>query len=230
MVMHAARAFAGLFFVLAFASGCVGESSVLYPTGPTSMFGSGRFVSESRPVQAFTVIAVSGGIRVTVTHGGGESLEITAEDNILPLIESRVVGDRLVLGLLPVSGGVSSRGIDARVGVRALLGVEASGGSRIVADVIDGPAAVLLSGAASLSTAGSVARLEMNLSGASRLVAPELTAGVVTARLSGASAALLRVVESLTVNASGASFLEFYGDPIVRSDVSGASTVRRVGP
>jgi hypothetical protein len=38
------------------------------------------------------------------------------------------------------------------------------------------------------------------------------------------------VSESLTVTASGASVIEYYGNPVVFTNVSGGSVVRRVGP
>jgi hypothetical protein len=59
--------------------------------------------------------------------------------------------------------------------------------------------------------------------------APGLTARFADATLSGASVARLRVVDALVVYASGASRLEFFGDPTVRADTSGASFVSRVG-
>jgi len=45
----------------------------------------------------FTAIAVSGAIQAVITPGGNDSLEITAEDNIAPLVETVVAGERLTI-------------------------------------------------------------------------------------------------------------------------------------
>jgi hypothetical protein len=74
-----------------------------------------------------------------------------------------------------------------------------------------------------------VERLRLELSGGSRADAPEVTARSADATLAGASVARLRVVEALVAHASGASLLEFFGNPSVQADTSGASLVRRIG-
>ena len=216
----------------AMAAGCGEDHGVFYATAPTqaAVVGSGRMVSESRPVQGFHNVAVTGGVQALVTFTQDDTLEITAEDNILPLVEAMVSDGRLTLGWRSGSGSVSSHGVVCRVGARGLRGVSATGGARIEVEGIDGgDFAIDLSGASSFAGSGSVERLRMDLSGASRVDAAGLTARFVTARLTGASVARLRVVDALVVTATGASLLEFYGDPMVQADTSGASFVRRIG-
>jgi hypothetical protein len=217
---------------VAMAAGCGEDHGMYYATAPTqaTVVGSGRMVSESRPVQGFHTVVVTGGVHALVTDGSDDSLEITAEDNILPLVASTVSDGRLTVGWRPGSGSVSSHGVVCRIGARTLRGVTAAGAGRIDVEGIDAnDFAIDLSGASSFAGSGSVERLRLDLSGASRADAPGLAARFVTATLSGASVARLRVVDALVVNASGASLLEFYGDPTVQADTSGASLVRRIG-
>ena len=218
--------------LVAMAAACGEDHGMYYATAPTqaTVVGSGRMVSESRPVQGFQNVVVTGGVHALVTFTPDDTLEITAEDNILPLIESTVTNGQLTVGWRSGSGSVSSHGIVCRIGARALRGVTATGGCRIDVDRVDAPDfAIDLSGASSFAGSGSVERLQLDLSGASRVDAPDLAARFVNARLTGASVARLRVVDALVVNVSGASLLEFYGDPSVQADTSGASFVRRIG-
>ena len=60
--------------------------------------GSGQLASESRPVTGFTKVELSGTGELTIEKTGTESLAISAEDNLLPLLTSEVSGDTLVLG------------------------------------------------------------------------------------------------------------------------------------
>jgi hypothetical protein len=193
--------------------------------------GTGRFVTENRPVQSFSRISVTSGIHATVTRGGGESVEVSAEDNILPLIEVTVTGGTLQLGFTPHVGSITSHGVELHIGARELRAVQASAGSRIDVGAIDAADfAITLAAGAEFIGSGSVARLDLDYSSGSHAQLPGLAAGAVTANLSGGSTALLRVVDSLIVTASGGSVFEYSGDPVVQANTSGGSTVRRVGP
>lgn len=203
------------------------SSSPATPSGAMTV-GSGRFVTEARAVERFDSIAVSGAGHAIVTPGDIESLEVMAEDNILPLVDARVVNGRLVLGVLPGSGSMSSHGITYRVVVRDLRDVVGSGGSEIeLPGIVVRQLLVSLAGASTLTASGSADRLEITLSGASRCRLSELSARTVVATLSGASAAFVRSIDSLVVTASGASLLEYLGNPTVQAHTSSQAIVRR---
>ena len=65
------------------------SSSVL--AGPT-VAGSGKVATETRAVVGFDAIALRGSITLELRQGEREGLELSADDNLLPLIETRVVG------------------------------------------------------------------------------------------------------------------------------------------
>jgi len=203
-----------------------------YHTGPSWVVpGSGRLVTEVRPVDGFSIVAVSDAARLIVEQTGVESLQITAEDNVLPLLQSEVRNGRLSLGLVPGSDVIPTRQIEYRLTVRRLDGVEASGASRVEFAGVDGEQlAFHLSGASSATASGSLRGLELHLSGASWVQAPDLRSRLVAASLSGVSYGLVRVSGRLDASLSGASTLEYLGAPVVVSSVSGGSVVRRVGP
>lgn len=218
--------------LVAMTAACSQDHGLFNATAPTqaTVIGSGRMIAESRPVRGFQTIVVAAGIQAVVSFTPSETLDITAEDNILPLVESSVIDGRLTLGWRPGSGSISSHGVVCRVGAATLRGVSATAGSRIEVEGLDaGDFSIDLSGASSFAGSGSVERLRLDLSGASRADAPGVTARSANATLSGASVVRLRIVEALIVNVSGASLLEYLGDPSVQADTSGASTVRRIG-
>jgi len=201
-------------------------------TGPSGILvGSGRLITEERPVNGFTSITVSGAVRAFVTVDGSESLQITAEDNIAPVVEAVVAGGRLTIGIRAGTPGISSSlGVVCRIGARMIREIDMSAATRMEVDGIDSPELwIRLSGAASFSGSGLVDRLRMDVSGASRFTAPSLRARAADSTIAGASVVLVRVVDALTVHASGASVFEYLGDPAVQTDASGASVVRRVG-
>jgi hypothetical protein len=204
-----------------------------YPLGPTPgmLIGSGRVITETRPVTGFTSIAVSSAIQAFVSVGGADALDITTDDNILPVVDAVVAGGQLTIGLKPGTSGIQTQaGIICHIIVASLTHVSMSGGSRMQVDGVNARELLVeMSGASVFFGSGAADRLQMDLSGASRLTTSSLRARAVEATLTGASQALVQVVDALTVHATGASLLEYVGAPVVNADTSGLSIVRRVG-
>ncbi len=69
--------------------------------GAGILIGSGHLQQESRQVQNFDQISLSIAARVLLTQADSESLEISAEENLLPYIHSKVENGVLVLYLEP---------------------------------------------------------------------------------------------------------------------------------
>jgi hypothetical protein len=192
--------------------------------------GSGVLATESRAVSGFTSVSVGGASRLVLERTGTESLTITAEDNILPLLTAEVVGNRLVLG---TRSGVSlspTREIVYRVTSRELSGIYLSGATQAEAVGIDCDAFVAdLSGASVVVASGRTDHQVVHVSGASNYRAADLRSRSATADLSGVSQGTVRVSERLVVNVSGTSFLEYIGSPLVAVNASGGAFVRKIG-
>src|SRR5262245_27994542 len=218
---------------LAVLSACVGYDHVTGPpvSSPGVIVGSGIPATEARPVTDFTAVTVAAPFRVVLVQGGGPSLEVTADDNVLPFVRSEVRGDRLLLSLTTPLSLTRTREILFRVVLAELHEVEGSGAAVIEMSRVDTDQLVVrLSGASFARASGTAGALTLDLSGASRWDAPALRGRSVWAQLSGASFALQRVSDSLRADLSGASTLDYLGDPAVVFNVSGTSVVRRVGP
>jgi len=95
--------------------------------GPGLTQGSGHVRSESRTVQGFDQVVLTGSGELTITQGGAESLTIEAEDNILPLLRSDVSGGRLTLGGKDNAGFSATQPIRYKLAVKNLHAVSVSG-------------------------------------------------------------------------------------------------------
>jgi hypothetical protein len=224
--------------LFAAAAAACGESYDYIPTSPTTpttpsaaIVGSGRFVTESRAVAGFNAVAVAAGGRAIVTQGAADSLQITAEDNILPFIESTVAAGRLSLRINGQGNSISSHGVTYRITVRDIRELIGSAGSTIEAAAIETEQLVVnLSAGSTFSGTGLARRFDLSLSAGSRVDAPALTSRDAVATLSAGSTALVRVTDSLSVTASSGSVFEYFGTPTVNAETSSASCVRRAGP
>jgi hypothetical protein len=216
--------------VAAGVSGCSDEPHLRSVTGPNVIVGSGQFVTDSRAVGSFDTVVIMNGGRAIVTRSDAGSLNVTAEDNILPLIESRVVDGTLTVTFRAGAGSVSTRGMRYHIGMRSMRRFNAEAGSSIEAHGIDtADLDVRLSAGATFIGSGTVDRLGLDLSAGSQVNAPALRSRMTTATLSAGSTALVRVSDSLVVNASAGSQLEYLGNPAVQAQTSAGSTVRRAG-
>jgi hypothetical protein len=211
---------------VALLGGCDSSDCVTCASGDV---GSGRLATESRSVEGFSAVSIHGAIAVTVEHTGYESLEITAEDNILPLLESEVRGGRLFLGPVPGSSISTTRPIEYRLTVRTLDDIEVSGASAIVVPDLDNEhLRVVISGASALTLVGRADVQEVAVSGASSYAAPDLRRRIANIDVSGASVAEVRASESLTGSVSGSSVVEYLGEPVVSVTVTVGSIFRHV--
>ncbi|NJD19159.1 MAG: hypothetical protein FIA95_07745, partial [Gemmatimonadetes bacterium] len=197
---------------------------------PAEVRGEGEVVTEARAVPGFDAVAVAGPLRVVLERSGRHAVAVTAEENLLPFLETEVRGGVLQVG--PVAGVSLEPGEEILVHVECeeVVELSASASSVVEADLGWLPELWMsLSGGATLTVQGEAERQHATLSGASRLDALDLRAERLDARLSGASEALVWVKHRLDVDARGASRLRFRGNPVVDARASAGSSVTRYG-
>lgn len=209
-------------------AGCAGILDLDIDIDGDELRGSGYAATEIRYVGGFDQIEVHGVGRVIVEVGLEYRVEVTADDNILSVLESRVFGDRLVLGpesgwsLRPVSD------IVYHVTMPALRRVNASGAVFVdVYDVDTNRLRVDMSGASRVTADGIADRIDLRLSGASHFEARDLQTFDAVIHASGAARATLWVRDYLEVYGSGAAEVRYIGWPEIHAFVSGAARVWR---
>lgn len=190
-----------------------------------SVEGSGVVVSESRSVSDFKEIRVSGVFIVDVVSGKDFQIEVSADDNLLPLIETHVED-----GILRIRSKESIRSgspLRVRVHAPAISTVEASGAARVdLSEFKNTSLNVDASGASKISVSGSTETLRLDVSGASKIEASNLNSKSCDISASGASTVEVSVSEKLDANASGASRISYSGSPsVIEERSSGASRI-----
>jgi hypothetical protein len=188
--------------------------------------GSGTEQREARKADAFTEIEAGGVFEVRITVGPEASIEVVGDDNIVPLVQTTVSGDRLHIE----SESNLSPKLDLVVNITtpSLTRVRCSGAGNIFVQGLKGETFELDgSGASDVELQGEVDTFELELSGASDVDATKLRAKTVEADLSGAGSADIFASESLVAHVSGAGSVRYLGDPAnVDKHVSGAGNVR----
>jgi hypothetical protein len=187
--------------------------------------GSGTAATQTRQVGEFTEIEASGVIHLRLSLQKPRTLELSGDDNLLPLVATEVVGKRLVIGnrqnLSPKLDLV------ATVSAPDVTLVRCSGACEIeVSDVKNDKLALELSGAGSISAGGETKELTLDVSGAGKATTEQLRAGTITVRLSGAGDVRVGPADKLDADVSGAGAVIYDGSPNVTKHVSGAGSVK----
>jgi hypothetical protein len=188
--------------------------------------GSGNVRTENREISEFKAVDVSGAFEVEITTRKNFSLEVEADDNLLPLIKTEVDGDTLVIK--SEKGFKTGNPIKIRISAPDIDDLELSGASKVNLTNLKNDSLKLdSSGASKIRIEGSTKNFEVEMSGASKLDAENLQAENVSVESSGASNLSVFVTNELSADLSGATSLTYSGNPkSVQKKASGASSVR----
>ncbi|MFN8495065.1 MAG: head GIN domain-containing protein [Caldilineaceae bacterium] len=193
--------------------------------GCTPIIGSGHIISEERSVTGFTALELSGRGDVIITQTGAESLRVSADDNVLPLVTTQVRGKRLILGLKRDSM-LWETTVRYEVTVRELSALTLSGSGDITLTKLDGNRLdVKLSGSGTISAAGHVQTLVIDLGGSGEFTGAELASQQAEANVSGSGNVVVQASDTLAANISGSGHVTYIGNPRLTSHVSGSGAI-----
>src|ERR1051326_6424151 len=127
--------------------------------------GSGKRVTQKRDVGSFTSIKTEGAFDVEVVCQKSQSIEIEADDNILPLISTEVSDN--VLRLKPTSNYSAADAPKIKISVPNIEAFSADGAGKIqISGVNNDKLQVSLNGAPTLSAAGTTKMIGVDANGA----------------------------------------------------------------
>jgi hypothetical protein len=189
--------------------------------------GNGKIKSETRSIENFRRIDVSGCFTVKVQVGEQTSLKIKGEENLLPLIKTHVRGNTLILD--------TKKNLSPRKELLILIttpeleNLDCSGANDILVEGIKTNSfEVDLSGACSIDLIGLTEKFIADLSGAGSINAKNLEASRVYISVSGAASANVFAKEFLDASVSGVGSIDYYGNPkSTNTSVSGIGSISR---
>lgn len=221
-----------------------------FPVRYTTVRGTGNLATETRRVAGFNAVELSGVGTLIIEQGDSESLEVEAEENLLPYLESRISGNNLKIGVQQFVSIQPTKEIIYRLKVKNLNAIETSGLGNVEIDAlkadrlsieISGSGKVTIddlqsqdidleiSGLGDILLAGKVEEQHVELSGAGNYKAQDLQSRTAEVTISGTGNAVVWVVERLNVELSGAGKVEYYGSPAVNSEISGVGQLKSIG-
>jgi hypothetical protein len=218
-------------------------------SGHPAVKGSGKLASEVRPVSDFDRVLHSGSGHLSIVQGEQESLTIETDDNLLPLIESRVADHCLHIGPehanlrptqtiqyrlqlknlkeLHLSGSLEA---DAPSLSADQLALRISGSGKIQIPKLETKALdVRVSGSGDIELAGKADRQTVSISGSGDYRAGNCEGNNVNVNVSGSGDATVWARLTLDAQVSGSGDIKYYGSPQINSHVSGAGGLHTLG-
>ncbi len=233
-----------IFILMALLSGACGVSVNLNIDR-----GSGNVITEKRSVSGFDQLVLSGIGDVDLTQGSSDSLEIEAEDNIIPYIKTEVSGGVLrisferksIFPTKPIKFHLTMRDIHvldtqgvSNVTAKQIktdqLRVNISGtGSVNMNELTANQLMLNVSGAGSFTSGGVVADQKIVMSGAGNYNGEDIQSKTADITISGLGRAVCWVTDNLNVTISGTGGVDYYGSPEVSQHISGIGQLKHAG-
>lgn len=211
--------------------------------------GNGQMKSENRTAGNFNKISTGGVYHVELQQGSTNSVQIEAEENLLPYIETNISGNELEIYTRKGINIDPTKKIIVHVTIQQVKKLTASGACSftgkgpIKSDNLE----VVLSGATSADLDLSAQKLEVGMSGASQvdlkgtcrevsygasgaahINALDFQAQDVRVGISGSGEAKVFAEKKLDVSVSGVGKVRYKGSPAVTQSVSGMGNVRPI--
>ena len=187
--------------------------------------GSGNLASDVRGLSGFKAIDVGGVFQVEITAQKDFSVEVEADDNLLPFIKTEVRNG--VLNIETERKLSPANPIRIRIAAPDITNLEISGVANVtVNDLKNSEFKLDASGASKIKISGETAKLNVDVSGATKIDAENLKAVDADVKASGASRVTVNVTGDLLSDASGASKILYTGNPAnIEKSTRGASRV-----
>lgn len=215
--------------------------------------GSGVATTQHRDVGAFTGIALGGPFAVVLRPAAREGLEITADNNVLPLIETTIrgSGDERTLHIdlarnarieprtkivvtvdvvrvehLAVAG---SGTIDGKAIRTTKLDAAIGGSGSIGLDELDaGELAVAIGGSGNFRASGRARTLGVHIGGSGRSDTERLAAADVAVAVAGSGEARVRADSALSASIAGSGDVYYTGAATPQVAIVGSGRVKKI--
>ncbi|HSW03671.1 head GIN domain-containing protein [Aquabacterium sp.] len=242
----------GLTFAAALAFGVLSALPNTAHAADNWTTGIGPATAEQRNVGEFQAIAVSGSIKLKVRQGGKEAVEVRAEANLLPLLETVVEssssGKTLYIRWKKGSNLRIQRSPTVEVSVVQLQSLSTSGSSDIAVEPLKTPQlavsiagagdvglqqltgdelSVKIAGSGDFKASGQVSKLKISVSGSGDVQTDGLKADDVSINIAGSGDAAVHAAKSLSVSIAGSGDVAYRGDAQVKSSIVGSGSVHR---
>lgn len=188
--------------------------------------GSGVAVSEKRSVSAFTAIDFTGSFDVVaVCQASAPSVEVSGDDNIVPVIRTEV--DGTVLRIFTDQTFSTHTKLQVEIATADIENVHLKGsGNVVLSQVANERVELSLDGSGRIAATGKTQTATVSVSGSGQIAAGNLEAEDVDVTVKGSGRAEVRASSNLTAAVSGSGEIKYSGQPPnVSPSITGSGSI-----
>lgn len=214
--------------------------------------GSGRSVTETRALVDFQAIALNGAMDLEVRQGAAQSVQVQADDNLLPLLETTVEsgsnGPTLQVRWKKGQSVYNSGRVRVSVTLPRLVALAASGSGDLKVEAFTTPSLQLsisgsgdarlnqlhteelnvrIAGSGDVSGSGKATRLKIGISGSGDVRLADLAADEVSVKIAGSGDAAVNASKTLDVSIAGSGDVTYTGNAAVKMSTAGSGSVTK---
>ena len=210
--------------------------------------GSGNVTSIDRPLSAFSRIRLEGSSHAYIIKDSVFFVRISADDNVIPLIETSVSNGKLVVGKMDnkciknehrtdiyihtnniqeviMEGSGSVDGQSGFAGDELSVTIKGSGDLRM--NYVGNKVRGAIEGSGNIHLAGAAATQEFAITGSGYIHADQMPASNVKVSIQGSGNMDVNSTGYLDVNISGSGTVWYSGNPSIQTDISGSGKVKK---
>jgi hypothetical protein len=189
--------------------------------------GSGTITSETRALPEFREARLAGSAQVEYRHGQSSECTITADDNLLELIDTEVRD-----GILRIEFQQQvqpTQRIQIVITSPERQGFAIAGSADLTAEGLDADRFRLsIAGSGKAQLSGQVEDLRVDISGSGSVQSPQLICDQVTIKIAGSGKADVHAQQQLSLTIAGSGRVTYSGDAEVSQNVVGSGKVEQV--
>lgn len=216
--------------------------------------GNGNAKKEARTVDEYTSLSSHGSIDVAISYGNSGTIEIEADENLLPYIETKVENGKLTISSkknvnlksklkmvvyinmttinslqLSGSGNITGEGAFTNTG-KTSIGVAGSGNIKLNFDSFDElDLAIAGSGNMDLKSKNSTTNISAAISGSGNIDCSDVSTNDVDAKISGSGNVKVFVNNTINAKISGSGNVFYKGNtPDINSKIAGSGKVLKM--
>ncbi|WP_028978377.1 head GIN domain-containing protein [Sporocytophaga myxococcoides] len=208
--------------------------------------GSGDIASIERSLPQFNGVEINGSFDVHIKKDSVQKVVITADDNILPIIDTEVENGILEIEIDDDECLRKSSKVDVYISIPSLRKVRLNGSGNVNGDgqftgdemdvSINGSGNISLNfngenlkskidGSGNITLSGISYNSSHEINGSGRINAKNTESQKVNAKINGSGSISVNAIQTLKVNISGSGAVGYIGNPVTDVSVSGSGKV-----
>ncbi len=208
--------------------------------------GSGKLITDKRALTGFDSLAVKGSHNIVLNQGAADSVEVLGDDNIVPMVETRLEGSTLVVTTKKGASFSTRNPITVNVTAKSLKAIAISGSGDVMGKALKtealavsisgsgnvkleglqvGSLSAVIAGSGDFTASGAAAVQNISISGSGDVRTDKLEGQDVTVKIAGSGDASVWAKNTLNASVAGSGDVSYVGDPKVTQRVAGSGSV-----